>query len=145
MLKIINIEKSVKVEPDYDCIPDWLGYFSDSQETDFVVNHDQGDRHAYRYFNAENVENQEQAEENYREAVAYSKGDRYFVHVFAEAVVTFQSAEPNKMNYFTYKQEIKTAGVWGIDSEDAEGINEIGKDETEALNEMINAFKTSTF
>lgn len=51
------------------------GYFSENPKGEFYIKHN-GTLRSYSYFNAENVENMEQAQENYRRASTY--GEKWF-------------------------------------------------------------------
>ncbi len=103
---------SIKIIETEDQSPDLshLGAFS-NQRGDFAVEHEPNNGRLFNWFNAANVETQEQAEENYKRAASY--GNRWwYVGIKAEAVIHLPiSKHSNKV------QTIDSGGLWGIESD----------------------------
>lgn len=91
------------VENDDHADLSWLGEFSDNPADKFAVpNSETRTRHAFKYFNAENVDQQEHAIENYRRALSY--GESWCMY---GAIVTI------KKNGV----ELAQGSLWGIESD----------------------------
>lgn len=121
----------VKVDYDYDTIPDWLGKFSDTKgEFAIAVN---GGHGSYEWFNADNVENMTQAKQNYKEYVQYSNGSKNFVYV---RVIAKIETSCNGFNSWLLN-ELRTGGLYGIESEDEETIKSEGKNQIAEMKELL--------
>ena len=67
---------------------------------------------------------------------AYRNGDFYFVGVYAEARVRFETPQGG----WTQGSYVRTPGLWGIESDSDESyIAEVGKEEQDELNDMLEA------
>lgn len=124
MKKIEKIE--VKKIPDYDSDLSYLGVFSNTPG-EFSVKHNGGSRE-YAYFNADNVENMEQARQNYDRIMQYDKGFLMDYGVMAEARIL-----TSKDGSYWKTDKITSSGLWGMSSDNspeefkAEANNQLGK------------------
>lgn len=106
---------------DNDFYPDYLGTFSD-EPGQFAVLHDKDGRNFnhYKYFNADNVEDMEQAEQNYKEMMRIERGEEYFIGIKATAEIA------------TSLDNVFPAGNWLINKIHSGGLYGISSDATEA-------------
>jgi len=71
---------------------------------------------------------------------AYSRGDFYFVGVYAEARIRFQTPQGG----WTQGAYVRTPGVWGIESDSDESyLAEVGNEEQGELAEMLEALNVT--
>jgi len=121
----------VKHVMDEDGNFDYLGEFSDTQEGDFSVIHSDNPRH-YKYFNADNVENMDQAMENYKRACIH--GDSW--HYIGVKVVAVVSVSDDGV--FWASKEIESNGLYGTESDsDTEYLKEVAKQELDAIEDEL--------
>jgi hypothetical protein len=115
--------------PDYEMDLSYLGTFGDEAGT-YAIEHTEQTRWSYKYFNAENVENMEQARKNYNIMMKYERGELF--HIGIKAVATIHTSHDGNSWLIN---RITSGGVWGIeqgykgDEEDIQSIIEEQKDE----------------
>lgn len=131
-----KIEKiTIKHIPDYDVDLSWLGTFSDTAGK-FAIEHTQGNtRNSYKYFNADNVENMKQAQQNYNHIMKYDSGDLYAIGIKAEADI--RTSDDGK-NWLI--NHISSGGLWGIEMgypNDREDIKEIEQEQLADLKDVL--------
>lgn len=137
--------KEIKVKTKADEYPDlsYLGKFSDNPN-EFAVEH-HGGRGAYKFFNAENVENQEQAEENYKRMMDFEKGNVILTGIVAECEILvprdghiFITQHIPRDGHIFITQHITSGGLWGIESDlPKEQKDEIKKEQLEELKYVL--------
>ena len=96
---------------DYDTDLSYLGKFSD-EAGEFAIEHEQNNNRSYKYFNADNVENMEQAKQNYKRMMEYENGELqdYGVKATAE-IYTSDDGKTWLIN------KIQSGGLWGLSSD----------------------------
>lgn len=110
-MKKIN-EIKIKRIADYDTDLSYLGTFSDKQG-EYSIEHIRGERNSYKYFNADNVSNMEEAEQNYKRIMKYETGNLMDYGVEAEAVI--YTSDDGGKNWLINK--ISSGGLWGLSSD----------------------------
>jgi len=120
MYKAIN---KIVIVTEIDEYPDlsYLGNFDDAPG-DFPIQHS-NEPGEYHFFNASNVENMEQALQNYKKVIAYNNNEWSCLIVSAEAEINVNGTP----------QTITSSGFCGIESDSPESIKEV---ENEQLNEL---------
>ncbi len=109
-IKAITIAAIVDTHPYLD----YLGEFSDTPGK-FAIDHHEASgesRGSYQYFNAENVEDMEQARENYERMIKYDRGD--LIDYGIKATAEIQTSEDGQ-NWLINK--LSSGGVWGYPSD----------------------------
>jgi hypothetical protein len=130
--KARDVEIRVRITVADDSDPDlsYLGTWSHTQKGEFSIEHNE--RGAMPYFNAENVENMEQAEQNYRRALDFGNG-WYCVGIQAVASVTIPMGHDSAA-----LQAITSPGLWGIESDSGKDyMREVAREELEQLRDML--------
>lgn len=132
MKKIESI--TIKRIPDYDSDLSYLGQFS-SEKGKFAIETNGGSRN-YEYFNAENVENMKQAQENFNRIMNYEKGNLIDYGIKAEAEIrTSYNGKDWLIN------EVRSGGLWGISSDSDESyFTEIESEQLEELKDLLLEF-----
>lgn len=132
MIKVqkITIKHIIDESPDLS----YLGEFSNTAGN-YAIEHN-GERGTYPYFNADNVENMEDAQQNYDRMMQFEKGDVYCIGIKAIAEVhTSENGNTWLINH------IESGGLWGIESDsDAEYLREVEQDELHELRKTLKAF-----
>jgi hypothetical protein len=136
-MSIIRIDKIVierETDPYGDNPPDHLGTFS-GERGKFAVLHDKNGTKQFKYFNADNVENEAQARENYLRAMEFINGNVW--ECFIRATATIATSDDGR---YWLTNTIKSGGLYGIDSDSGEDyFQEVGRDELEALRDALRA------
>lgn len=112
---------TIKAIPDYDSDLSFLGTFG-NEAGEFAIKHN-GERNSYPYFNADNVENMEQAQANYERIMKYDNGELQDYGVKAEAEIL---TSDDGRNWLINK--VSSGGLWGLSSD---GTVEEFEDEAE--------------
>lgn len=123
----------VVLTPDTDPLLDYLGEFSNSPSK-FSIDHWKKvgeSRNTFRFFNASNVENQKQAEQNYNEIMKIEKGELSPCGVSVKATIKFS------YNNYSFCQEIETPALYGFFEEDKDSIQEVEKEKFDELQDML--------
>lgn len=91
-----------KCEEDTDGDTSWLGEFSNTKADKFSIEHEPGNHKTFNYFNAANVESNEEALQNYKRAAGYGERWGYY-----------------GLKVEAYKGDILlgSASLWGVDSD----------------------------
>ncbi len=119
----IIIEHKIDEYPDLS----YLGSFS-NKEGEYCIKHN-GNSRSYPYFNADNVDDLTQAQQNYDRMMMFENGNVYQIGIIAEAQIMLPIG-----NGSSIIQTITSGGLWGIESDsDKAYIKEI---ETEQLEEL---------
>lgn len=138
MKKINKI--TIKQVPDYDADLSWIGTFSDTAESEFAIEHTEGERNSYKYFNPQKgaCENKKQARRDYDRMIAYDRGHWGMIGITAEAETMID------IGGGSWKvDKITSGGLWGIESDsDKEHIKEV---ENEQLSELKSYLKEYGF
>lgn len=122
------IEHTVDTDPDLS----WLGVFSD-KPGEFAIKHEPNNSRTWAYFNAENVENMEQAQQNYNQMMKYENGHANQIGITAMASIKIADTI----------QTLTSFGLWGIDNDSNESyIAEINK---EQLDDLCNVLHETGF
>ena len=113
----------------------YLGTFSDTPSK-YAIKHE-GDSRSYQYFNADNVSNMKEAQQNYDRAMEFSEGRVAQMGVTAEAEVAM-SRDGGK----TWKlDELTSGGLWGIESDSGEKyFKEVEDDQLSELKETLEGY-----
>ena len=114
-----------------DSNPDlsWLGVFSETKGK-FAIEHEPNNNRSYKWFNAENVSNQEEAQQNYDQMMKYVNGHANQIGITAYAQIQIADTI----------QKITSMGLWGIDSDNNEGyIAEINKGQLDDLCDVLHS------
>lgn len=103
-----------------------LGKYS-NEPGEFAIENPQGDSRHYLYFNAENVSNMEEAQQNFERMERYEQGDWGMMGIVAEAELMI----PHKSIHPTWQiQRISSGGLWGIESDSGESyLKEVEQEE----------------
>lgn len=113
----------------------YLGEFSDT-EGEFAIEH-HGERGTYKYFNADNVENMEQAKQNYERMMKYEHGDLADYGVRAEAEV--HTSVDGGGNWLI--NNLTSGGIWGNPSDASESeFKSLENTELDELKKVLKAF-----
>ncbi|RTL06167.1 hypothetical protein EKK58_06005 [Candidatus Dependentiae bacterium] len=131
-IKHIKIIRGV----DYDADLSDYGKFSNS-EGEYSIKHN-GGNNSYRYFNAENVYNMEEARENYERVMSYERGEWYSMYIKAEATL-YTSCHENSWLI----NKIHSGGVYGYESDGDEDY--LKDEENSQLNELKDVLLTLGF
>mgnify|MGYP000131367307 CR=1 FL=1 len=125
---------------DTDCPPDYLGAFSDTKG-EYAIEHKSSEPGACKYFNAENVENMEQAKENYARYMGYINQQWYMTGVQAKAHI---QTSQDGTTWFA-GVTASSSGIWGIES-DALDAGEYPKEaQAEQQDELLQVLKELGF
>jgi len=134
MKKIEKIE--VKKIPDYDSDLSYLGEFSNTPG-EFAIKHE-GRPDEYAFFNAANVENMEQARQNYKRMIKYTNGELMDYGVMAEATILTGNGS------YWKSDEITSGGLWGMSSDSGdEYFQEEAGNQLAELSETLKEFDFS--
>ena len=110
----------------------YYGEYSDTPKEHSIDRKERGDmgRNEYRYFNL-NIsfitENSRatQLEDNYQRMEAYNRQDWHMVGVIAVVVIELEDGDT---------EEIRSSGIWGVDSDSAaDHMNELGDEQIQEL------------
>lgn len=136
MSKWLKVEKIViEHRPDYDAPLDYLGHFGDVKG-EFGIEHKSDERNAYKFFNAENVENMKQARENYKRMMQFQNGEVLCYGIVAKAHILTS----NDGGKTALKNTITSGGLWGIESDsDEEYFDEVNLGELNELKSVLYA------
>lgn len=133
--------KYIEIDHDYDYIPDHLGTWS-NEKGEFAIEHNPGDNRTLNYFNADNVENMEQALENYKIMLDFENEKFGYVSVKAVARIKFDYGS------YTTTRTLESCGLYGVEDDhetDWEDIKkEFGNQQMYELDEMLEGLKTLT-
>ncbi len=135
MKKIVSIQYTHEIDESPDL--SYLGTFSDTPADKFCVEIPNATRNQYKYFNADNVENDEQAQQNFNEMMEYENGNKVSMGIGATAKIA-TSQDGGKT--WLHTTEIKTFALWGIDSDDIGYIKDIERDRLEDLKVELKEF-----
>lgn len=125
----------IKKVTDEDSDLSHLGEFANQSDGKFSIEHEPGNNRTFNWFNAANVENMEQAKQNYERARTYGESWS-MVGVVAIATVYIPFKNGKEVNYKT--QEMESGGLWGIESDsDAPYFNEVGQEQINSLKEYL--------
>lgn len=128
MIKKINT-LTVKSDIDIHTNLDHLGAFSD-EAGKYAIEHKNNDGRSYKYFNADNVENMEEAKENYKIVMEYETHQRYDIGVKAYAEI--QTGD--------LVNTISSGGLWGISNDiSEEELKEVEEEQLIELEETLKA------
>jgi hypothetical protein len=122
----------VTIHRDVDGSPDlsWLGEYTNRPSEHSVDRQERGDigRHEYRYFTpaltGEETGNADSPVQDYERMEAYNRGDWCMVGVWAEAEVQLGG---------TICQRIRSGGLWGIESDSGDYLDDVAKEELASL------------
>lgn len=128
MKKINSIH--IKIIPDELAELSHLGQFSDTPG-EFPVPR-QVQLGEYQYFNAANVENMKQAQQNYKRAMQFSSGELSVCGIKAVAEISTGSAE------YALTNTIESGGLWGIESDSDEmHVDSVAQEEISQLTDIL--------
>lgn len=139
-LGILNVTKKIQeiqIHHIVDDQPDlsFLGVF-DNTPGQFPIHHSD-DPGQFRYFNAENVSNKREAEENYKrylefvDGIVCMKGIRAEARILTGSNILFQPQDATI-------NRISSRGLWGIESDvDEEYVKEIEQSELDELRDIL--------
>ncbi len=140
VLQKITVKRILDESPD---LRD-LGRYSETPDTkskdeiviDRVARNERLERFEYPYFIAANVENMEQALENYERMRQYIRGELcdFGVQAFASLKLRVQPG-----NYSMF-QTLHSGGLWGLSSDDPEYIKQEAKNQIDELMDVLKAF-----
>ena len=138
----LTIQKvTVEQIPDEHTDLSYLGEFTDNPDKMVqryrIIAHSNDRRHAL-YFVADNVENRKQAESNYNRIMRYVNG--YVCDYGIKAVATVLVRAGNHEHTTT----LESGGLWGVPSDDNEGIQETTESQLSELKDLLKAFGFTT-
>ena len=139
-LRVPNVRKKIDeicIRHIVDEYPDltFLGEFADSLGQ-FPIHHSD-EPGQFRYFNAHNVSNKVEAQQNYERILQFRDGHVCMMGVRAEAkiVTSFNLLDPSQS---AAMNRISSCGVWGIESDsDKEYVEEIEREELGELRHVL--------
>lgn len=132
-MKKIN---KIIIKHEVDECPDlsWLGEFSNEPKGKFSIPHEPEDASSYNYFNAENVSNKGEAQQNYERMLAYGN-DWSMVGIIAEAEVAVKVGDCWKLDCIT------SSGLWGIETDaEEEHHNEVANEQIDELKQLLREY-----
>lgn len=129
--KEVAVEEIRLVHAADDCpdLSDLGEYSSTPKPPNFIDRKERGDqgRNEFQYFNL-GCGDPEYLEQDYKRAEAYNKGDWYVIGIYAEAVLIINGTQ----------QRIRTAGLWGIESDSGDDyFAEVGQEELYTLGGIL--------
>ena len=124
----------IKKEVDNDTDLSHLGSFS-NEKGKYAIEHSLGDSRTLNYFNADNVEDMQQAQQNYKRIMQYENGSvcDYGITAYAK-LSTDQDTVPVSFLINT----ISSGGLWGISSDSEQSyIKSVGKEQLIELKKVL--------
>lgn len=107
----------------------WLGEFG-KEPKEYPIEHEPNNSRTYNYFNAENVENMEQAQQNYNRIMQFENGNVCMLGIIAYAEIVINNI----------CQTVQSCGLWGIESDsDKSYLGEIEKQELDSLCDVLHS------
>ncbi len=127
----------------FDTDPDlsYLGAFSDTKGN-FAVKHETDDPRSSDWFNAEGVENMEQARQNYKRFLQFGNEEIHCIGIVAEAQILIPLGNDDK---YGIRQNIQSGGLYGIESDSGESyFREVEADQFSELKTVLKQLNCDT-